>query len=99
MPIHTVGHGTLAADDFAQLLSNALQDRVVDIRSYPGSRHNPQFNREAMEGWLPDAGLAYEWLRELGGRRRARPDSRNVALRNDSFRGYADHMGTAAFAA
>jgi uncharacterized protein (DUF488 family) len=97
MAIHTVGHGTLPADDFAQLVVGAGLEHVVDIRSYPGSRHNPQFAREAMEAWLPERGLAYTWRRALGGRRRTRPDSRNVALRNDAFRGYADHMETDEF--
>jgi uncharacterized protein (DUF488 family) len=99
MPIHTVGHGTLSSEAFSALLRGAGLEQVLDIRSYPGSRHNPQFNREAMEAWLADDGLAYEWIRELGGRRRTRPDSRNVALRNDAFRGYADHMETPEFAA
>jgi uncharacterized protein (DUF488 family) len=98
MPIRTVGHGTLSADAFSALLSAAGLEEVVDIRSYPGSRHNPQYNREAMEGWLPDAGLTYHWIRDLGGRRRGAPNSPNVALRNEAFRGYADHMATATFA-
>jgi uncharacterized protein (DUF488 family) len=92
MAIHTVGHGTLAADAFASLLRDAGVEQVVDVRSFPGSRHNPQFAREAMEAWLPQAGLAYRWQRELGGRRKPRPESRHTALRNDAFRGYADHM-------
>jgi uncharacterized protein (DUF488 family) len=92
MAIHTVGHGTLPADAFAELLRNAGQEQVVDIRSYPGSRHNPQYGQDAMEAWLPEGGLRYAWLRDLGGRRRPQPGSRHVALRNDAFRAYADHM-------
>lgn len=99
MPIHIVGHGTLPAGDFAALLERAELEQVVDIRSYPGSRHNPQFAREAMERWLPEAGLGYGWIRELGGRRRPQPGSRHTALRNDAFRAYADHMETDAFRA
>jgi uncharacterized protein (DUF488 family) len=99
MPIHTVGHGTLPADALADLLRAAGVDQVVDIRSYPGSRHNPQFNGDAMAQWLPDAGLAYDWLRDLGGRRRPKAHSRHAALRNNAFRGYADHMESAAFRA
>jgi uncharacterized protein (DUF488 family) len=95
--IHTVGHGTLPADDFAALVRTAGIEQVVDVRSYPGSRHNPQFDREAMETWLTECGERYAWQRELGGRRPSRPDSRHTALRNDAFRGYADHMETAAF--
>jgi uncharacterized protein (DUF488 family) len=94
VPIHTVGHGTLAEAAFGALLHDADLEQVVDIRSFPGSRHNPQFAREAMERWLPDADLGYEWIRELGGRRRPQPESRHVALRNAAFRAYADHMET-----
>jgi uncharacterized protein (DUF488 family) len=97
MALHTVGHGTLPADAFAELLRRAAVEHVVDVRSYPGSRHNPQFARDAMEGWLPGAGLEYRWNRELGGRRKPRADSRHPALRNDAFRAYADHMETAEF--
>jgi uncharacterized protein (DUF488 family) len=92
--VWTVGHGTLAADEFARLLIGAGIETVVDIRSYPGSRRHPQFAREAMATWLPAAGVAYEWEPRLGGRRRATDGSPNVALRNDAFRAYADHMAT-----
>jgi uncharacterized protein (DUF488 family) len=95
--LRTVGHGTLAADAFATLLESAGVTRLVDIRSYPGSRHNPQFRREEMERWLPTRGLDYDWLRALGGRRRPVPASKHQALRNDAFRGYADYMETEAF--
>jgi len=88
----TVGHGTLAAGELAGLLTGAGVELLVDVRSYPGSRRNPQFGREAMAEWVPGSGLGYRWERRLGGRRRARPDSVNVALRNEAFRGYADHM-------
>jgi uncharacterized protein (DUF488 family) len=97
MPLHTVGHGTLPAEEFAALVRGAGVEQVVDIRSYPGSRHNPQFAREAMERWLPEAGLRYSWLRALGGRRKPQPGSPHVALRNDAFRAYADHMQTDEF--
>jgi uncharacterized protein (DUF488 family) len=97
--IHTVGHGTLPADDFTALVRTADLEVVVDVRSYPGSRHNPQYDREAMEAWLSAGDLTYSWQRELGGRRPARPDSRHTALRNDAFRGYADHMETTEFLA
>lgn len=70
---------------------------VVDVRRYPGSRRHPHFAREAMEGWLAEAGLGYRWLPGLGGRRTAAPDSPNVALRNPQFRGYADHMASEEF--
>ncbi len=90
--VHTVGHGTLPADDLAALLGGAGIERVVDVRAFPGSRRHPQHGRDELERWLPAAGIAYEWLPALGGRRKGVPDSPHVALRNDSFRAYADHM-------
>jgi uncharacterized protein (DUF488 family) len=97
--IRTVGHGTLEASAFVDLLRGAGVETVVDVRRHPGSRRHPQFGRDAMEGWLGEAGLGYEWRPELGGRRKPEPDSPNVALRNEQFRGYADHMATADFRA
>jgi uncharacterized protein (DUF488 family) len=95
--LRTVGHGTLPEDDFAALVSDAGIGLVVDVRSFPASRRHPQFRREAMERWLPDAGVAYRWEPRLGGRRRPRPDSPHGALRVPAFRGYADHMETREF--
>jgi uncharacterized protein (DUF488 family) len=97
--VRTVGHGTLSIEEFASLLDGAHVHHVVDVRSFPGSRHNPQFGREEMERWVPMAGIDYVWIRELGGRRRPVADSKHVALRNDAFRGYADYMETHAFVA
>jgi uncharacterized protein (DUF488 family) len=97
MSLRTVGHGTLAAAAFAALLDEAHVRRVVDVRAFPGSRHNPQFGREEMERWVTDAGIGYVWMRELGGRRRPHADSKHVALRNDAFRAYADYMETSEF--
>ena len=68
--LETVGHGTLPAEKFPSLLDGAHVGRLVDVRSFPGSRHNPQFAREEMERWMPGAGIGYVWMRELGGRRR-----------------------------
>ncbi len=90
--VHTVGHGTLPADDLAALLADAGIERVVDVRAFPGSRRHPQHGRDELERWLPAAGIAYEWLPALGGRRKGVSESPHVALRNDSFRAYADHM-------
>jgi uncharacterized protein (DUF488 family) len=95
--LYTVGHGTLAADAFAALVRGAELSRVIDVRSYPGSRRHPHFGREEMEGWLPAAGVEYAWMRELGGRRRPVEGSRHLALRNDAFRAYADYMETDEF--
>ena len=72
---------------------------LVDVRSIPRSRHNPQFNRETLPESLRPAGIAYTHMKELGGLRHARPDSRNTAWKNDSFRGYADYMQTPEFSA
>jgi uncharacterized protein (DUF488 family) len=95
--MYTVGHGTLPAAEFSALVSGAAITRVVDVRAFPGSRHNPQFRREEMEQWLTDADVAYTWERALGGRRRPVPGSKHVALRNDAFRAYADYMETTDF--
>jgi uncharacterized protein (DUF488 family) len=95
--LFTVGHGTLAADALTTLLRGAGIESVVDVRTAPGSRRHPQFGRDELEQWLPEAGLAYRWERRLGGFRRADPDSPHTALRHPSFRGYADHMGTREF--
>jgi uncharacterized protein (DUF488 family) len=93
----SVGHGTASATGLAQLLTWAGVTRIVDIRTAPGSRRHPQFNRAAMEEWLPAAGISYRWERELGGFRRPQPDSPNTALRNEAFRGYADYMRSSQF--
>jgi uncharacterized protein (DUF488 family) len=95
--IRTVGHGTLAEPDFAELLHRADVRDVVDIRSFPGSRRNPQFGREEMARWLPASRLTYSWCPSLGGRRRAVPDTQHVALRHPAFGAYADYMETPEF--
>lgn len=93
----TIGHGTLPIDELGTMLHDAGVTHLVDVRSFPGSRHNPQFGREALEAWAPTAAISYRWERSLGGRRRPHPDSPHVALRHASFRAYADHMDTAEF--
>ena len=82
----TVGHGTLTQGAFVDLLLAAGLYDLVDIRSFPGSRRNPQFARESMERWVPDVGVAYTWMRDLGGRRKPVPGSPHVALRHPSRR-------------
>jgi len=95
----TVGHGTLDAASFAALVSAAHIDHLADIRSVPRSRAHPHFWKERMATWIPDlAGAGYDWRPELGGFRKPRPESLNVALRHPSFRGYADYMETEEFA-
>ena len=95
----TIGHGTLDADAFAALVTGAGIGRIADVRAFPGSRRHPHFGRDVMASWLADAGVDYRWLPALGGRRRSVPDSAHVALRNTSFRSYADHMSSEEFSA
>lgn len=95
----TLGHGTLDSQDFIRLLQEVLANELVDVRSYPGSRRVPQFGREALESWVPAAGVAYRWEQALGGRRRETAESRNIAWRQASFRAYADYQATEAFGA
>ena len=96
--IRTAGHGTLAADEFVALCVGVGIELVVDVRRFPGSRRHPHFTSDSMGTWLPEGGVAYRWLPALGGRRKPAADSPNVALRNEQFRAYADHMATEEFA-
>jgi uncharacterized protein (DUF488 family) len=93
----TVGHGTAGAEELVALLRGAGVERLVDVRTAPGSRRHPHFSRPAMEEWVPAAGISYRWEQALGGFRRPAPDSPNVALRHPAFRGYADYMATPPF--
>jgi uncharacterized protein (DUF488 family) len=95
--IFTIGHSTRALDDFIGLLRENGVERLADIRRYPGSRRYPHFSSESLAAVLPENGIAYVHMPELGGRRKPQPDSPNGAWRNEQFRGYADYMGTAAF--
>jgi uncharacterized protein (DUF488 family) len=96
--IHTIGHSTRELSELIFALQAHGIKTLVDIRSIPMSRRLPHFNRENLEKELPKLGMEYVWLRELGGRRKRQiPDSPNVALRNDSFRNYADYMLTTGF--
>lgn len=96
--LFTVGHGTASSEELSTLLRGAGIEGVVDVRSVPGSRRHPQFGRDQLEEWMPGAGLAYRWERDLGGFRRTHADSPNLALRHPSFRGYADYMASPSFA-
>jgi len=96
-PILTVGHGTLAAGEFGQLLAGAAVDAVADVRRYPGSRRHPHFASAEMAAWLGAGGVDYVAIPSLGGRRRPSPDTLNVAWRNKQFQAYADHMATGEF--
>jgi uncharacterized protein (DUF488 family) len=96
--IYTIGHSTRTLDELIGALQAHHITTLVDIRSYPGSRRLPQFNRESLEQSLPEAGIRYVWEKRLGGRRKKTlNDSPNTGLRNDSFRNYADHMLTPEF--
>lgn len=96
----TIGHGDRPIAAFIDMLRDAGVATLVDVRRHPGSRRHPQFGREALAQALADAAIEYCWEGDaLGGRRRTRPDSRHVAWRSDSFRGYADHMETPDFRA
>ena len=96
--IFTVGHSTRSADEFISLLSAHGVRQLVDVRTIPRSRHNPQFGRDQLGPTLERAGIHYLHLPALGGLRHARRDSVNTAWRNASFRGYADYMQTQPFA-
>lgn len=94
----TIGHGTHPITEFVTLLTANGVRRLVDVRAFPRSRHNPQFNQEELERSLTDAGVAYAWEKRLGGRRqRTAADSLNVSLRHPAFRAYADYMLTDGF--
>ena len=95
--IWTVGHSTLALEAFVGILRAHRIEAVADVRLLPGSRRFPHFNRESLEQVLAKVEIVYQHFPELGGRRKPRPDSHNIAWRNESFRGYADHMETDEF--
>ena len=95
----TVGHSTRALESFIQLLQAHGVKRVIDVRTVPRSRRNPQFNGETLPNNLSQAKIRYTHLKELGGLRHPRPDSLNTGWRNASFRGFADYMQTPEFAA
>jgi uncharacterized protein (DUF488 family) len=93
----TIGHSTHPIDEFVALLRAHGVQRIIDIRTIPKSRHNPEFNRDALAPALRAARIGYVHLKKLGGLRRARADSPNMGWRNASFRGFADYMQTPEF--
>jgi uncharacterized protein (DUF488 family) len=95
--VFTIGHSTRPIGEFVELLRSNGVERLLDIRTIPKSRHNPQFNTDALAKSLRDAGIDYVHLKALGGLRKALRDSRNMGWRNASFRGYADYMQTPEF--
>lgn len=97
MRILTFGHGTADAERMTHLLRGAGVQRLLDVRTSPGSRRNPAASRKSMSEWLPHAGITYRWDARLGGWRTAREDGPDTALRHQSFRGYAEHMRSVEF--
>lgn len=98
MTIYTIGHSTRPIQEFLNLLASCKVKRLIDVRTVPRSRHNPQYGREELSGTLEKSRLTYLHMPELGGFRHPQRDSTaNLGWRNLNFRGYADYMQTAAF--
>ncbi len=95
--LYTIGHSTRTLDEFVAILAADQIKTLVDVRTVPRSRRVPQFNTENLADSLPQQHIRYLHLPDLGGLRKARPDSPNTGWRNDSFRGYADYMQTPKF--
>jgi uncharacterized protein (DUF488 family) len=95
--IFTIGHSTRPIEDFVDLLRTHDIKQVVDVRTIPKSRHNPQFNADLLRQSLKRARIRYSQLKSLGGLRHSKKDSTNLGWRNASFRGFADYMATAEF--
>jgi uncharacterized protein (DUF488 family) len=97
LKVWTIGHSTRSAEAFGQLLLSHHIESLVDVRSFPGSRRFPQFNRTSLQDHLGTLEIQYVHAPELGGRRKPNKHSHNTAWRNDSFRAYADYMETESF--
>jgi uncharacterized protein (DUF488 family) len=98
MTIYTVGHSTHPIEEFIAMLKAQEIETLVDVRTVPRSRYNPQFEQDALKKSLGEEGIGYKYMKGLGGLRHARKDSPNGGWRNSSFRGYADYMQTPEFA-
>jgi uncharacterized protein (DUF488 family) len=96
--VWTIGHSNRPLEAFLALLARHAIEAVADVRRFPGSKRLPVYAREHLSATLRRHRIEYAWLAHLGGRRRPRADSPNTAWRNESFRGYADHMATDEFA-
>jgi len=97
MRIWTIGHSTRTLDEFISLLKANEINLLADVRAWPSSKRYPHFNKDALAELLNAQRIRYEHFPELGGKRKSKPDSRNTAWRNASFRGYADYMETEQF--
>ena len=95
--IWTIGHSTRSAEEFVHLLTAHQIETLVDVRSFPGSRRYPHFNKAELSQLLEQAGIEYHHMPQLGGRRKPNPNSKNAAWKNASFRAYADHIETKEF--
>ncbi len=95
--IWTIGHSTHSLEMFIAMLQSFNIEMVADIRSYPGSRRYPHFNKEALGISLPENNIQYIHIKELGGRRKVQTNSKNIRWRHPAFRGYADYMETESF--
>jgi uncharacterized protein (DUF488 family) len=95
--VYTIGHSTRSSEELLALLREAGVERLADVRAFPSSRRHPQFNRDALAGWLGAAGIEYRHMPALGGRRSPVPGSANGGWREVAFQGYADHMRSAEF--
>ncbi len=96
-PLYTINHSTRSLEEFLDLLRESGVLQLADIRRYPGSRRFPHFSRDALNESLPQAGIDYGHMAELGGRRKSSPNSSNGGWRNEQFRAYADHMASDEF--
>lgn len=99
LTVFTIGHSTRPIGEFVRLLQSNGLEQIIDIRTIPKSRFNPQFGSGELAASLQANGIEYVHLKELGGLRRARPDSGNLGWRNGGFRGFADYMQTPEFGA
>lgn len=95
--IWTIGHSTRSFDEFVSILHSFDIKKIADIRSFPGSRKFPQFNKEVLEISLPQNDIQYIHIKDLGGRRKANPNSKNTGWQHIAFRSYADYMETTSF--
>jgi uncharacterized protein (DUF488 family) len=97
LDVWTIGHSTRSGEEFGQLLISHHIETLVDVRSFPGSRRFPQFNRTSLQDLLSTLGIQYVHAPKLGGRRKPKTHSHNTVWKNDSFRAYADYMETESF--
>jgi uncharacterized protein (DUF488 family) len=97
LTVLTIGHSTRTLEEFIELLETYRINLVIDVRTVPHSRYNPQFNKEAMPANLRHSNIKYIHIPDIGGLRRPKPDSVNLAWKNTGFRGYADYMQTKEF--